>query len=72
MGIRAIVNTGEQEEPEAALLLQSALVHINTLLLQAVSKDPQFHDVARTTGYAGADHIDPVDGVVLGSVGEQR
>jgi hypothetical protein len=26
-------------------LLQSALVHINTLLLQAVLKVPQFHDL---------------------------
>lgn len=26
-------------------LLQSALVHVNTLLLQAVLEDPEFHDL---------------------------
>ena len=30
-------------------LLQSALVHVNTLLLQAVLEDPQFHDLVGDT-----------------------
>jgi hypothetical protein len=38
----------DREHAEVSMLalhlLQSAMVHINTLLLQAVLEDPQFHD----------------------------
>ena len=39
----------DREHAEVSMLalhlLQSALVHINTLLLQAVLEDPEFHDL---------------------------
>jgi TnpA family transposase len=43
----------DREHAEVSMLalhlLQSALVHVNTLLLQAVLEDPQFHDLVGDT-----------------------
>ncbi|WP_249645196.1 transposase [Nocardia sputi] len=43
----------DREHTEVSMLalhlLQSAMVHINTLLLQAVLEDPQFHDLVGDT-----------------------
>ncbi|MEV6324944.1 Tn3 family transposase [Nocardia sp. NPDC051787] len=43
----------DREHAEVSMLalhlLQSALVHINTLLLQAVLEDPEFHDLVGDT-----------------------
>ncbi|MEU0504206.1 Tn3 family transposase [Nocardia sp. NPDC005998] len=45
----ASLTGADREHAEVSMLaphlLQSALVHINTLLLQAVLEDPQFHDL---------------------------